>query len=93
MRRRAAPFLIAPVPGPAGRAGLIAPACVTDQAGPATRADSSWAGYFVTGPTLRNTGPRAEHARKGNGTIFALVWLGGKSRSPAAVTGLHSDAG
>jgi hypothetical protein len=51
------------------------------------------AGYFITGRTNMNTGPPAEHAPNGNGMTFALVWFGGKIRNPAAVTGLHWDAG
>ena len=35
--------------------------------------------------------PFAEHAPNGNGTTFALVWFGGKTRNPAALTGLHWD--
>ena len=66
--------------------------CVTGLAGTATHTGGG-AGYFVTGCTNMNIGAFTEHAPNGNGTTFALVWFGGKTRSPAAVTCLHLGGG
>ena len=58
----------------------------------AQSADRSPRRYLVTAPTLSEAGPRGrEQVLKGNGTSLDLVWFGGKTRRPAAVTGRHTD--
>jgi len=47
----------------------------------------------VTALTDRYTGPLREQALNGNGMNFAPLWLGGKTRRPAAVTGRQVDDG
>jgi hypothetical protein len=42
---------------------------------------------------VRYFGPLFEQAEKGNGTVLDLVWPGGCTCNPAAVTGWHWDGG
>src|SRR5262245_53931860 len=52
------------------------------------------AGHRLSAPMFSEARPcRSEHVENGNGTVLALVWFGGNTRRPAALTGRRTDLG